>query len=140
MRDPSDASSASRGSQISADENSDSVALLEHGGSADRGDSPREMSGKAATWNVVLFCLLVAFLFADTQLMAPNLTAIANDFGFSPKVRTRPPATPGCAPAKACCDLTLLGRELAQERDEKLGGAIAFAFFLLGAPAALLIG
>ena len=45
------------------------------------------------------------------NLMAPNLTAIAQEFGMSDK-----------------------------ERDQKLGGEIAFAFFLVGAPAALAIG
>jgi MFS family permease len=45
------------------------------------------------------------------NLMAPNLSAIARDFGFND-----------------------------EERDEKLGGNIAFGFFILGAPAALIVG
>ena len=43
--------------------------------------------------------------------MAPNLTEIANEFGFDD-----------------------------EERDRKLGGEIALAFFLLGAPASMVIG
>ena len=96
-------------SEASKDPSPEAVALL----SAPllKGGVLGGISGRAESWNVVLFCLLVAFLFADTQLMAPNLTAIGEDFGFTP-----------------------------QERDEKLGGAISVAFFLLGAPVALLIG
>ena len=45
------------------------------------------------------------------NLMAPNLTAIAKDFGFND-----------------------------EERDRKLGGEIALGFFILGAPVALLAG
>ena len=59
----------------------------------------------------VVMCLGLALVFADQNLLAPNLTAIANDLDLSP-----------------------------EERDYKLGGQIAFAFFLLGAPAAILIG
>ena len=43
--------------------------------------------------------------------MAPNLTAIAHEFGFSDA-----------------------------ERDTKLGGAVAVAFYIVGAPASLLVG
>ena len=50
-------------------------------------------------------------LSADQNLLAPNLTAVANDFGFDH-----------------------------DERDKYLGGFISAAFFLLGAPAALLVG
>ena len=59
----------------------------------------------------VFTCLGLGLVFADQNLLAPNLTAIANDLNLSPN-----------------------------ERDYKLGGQIAFAFFLLGAPAAVLIG
>jgi hypothetical protein len=89
-----------------------------------KGGAPGDAGGEAApllgeagvdsrgsAYNTMLFCLLTAFLFADTNLMAPNLTQIADEFGMSP-----------------------------QERDEKLGGGIALAFFLIGAPAALAIG
>ncbi len=62
-------------------------------------------------YTVAILCLTVFFLFADQNLMAPNLSAIAKDFGFSDK-----------------------------ERDEKLGGFIAFGFFIIGGPVALLVG
>jgi MFS family permease len=60
---------------------------------------------------VVLFSLCTVLLFADQNLMSPNLTAIANDFGLN-----------------------------AEERDQQLGGDISLAFFLLGAPASFLVG
>lgn len=68
-------------------------------------------SSRKEKWTLGLFCLTTILLFADQNLMAPNLTAIANDFGFD-----------------------------AQERDEKLGGHIALAFFVLGAPASFVLG
>ncbi len=58
-----------------------------------------------------MFCLVATLLSADQNLMAPNLTAVARDFNFTDA-----------------------------QRDKYLGGVIAAAFFLLGAPAALLIG
>ena len=58
-----------------------------------------------------MFCVVGALLSADQNLLAPNLTAVADDFGFD-----------------------------AAERDQYLGGYISGAFFLLGAPAALVIG
>ena len=58
-----------------------------------------------------LIALSAFGLSADQNLMAPSLSAIADDFGMSER-----------------------------ERDRKLGGEIAFAFFLLGAPASLAIG
>lgn len=60
---------------------------------------------------VVIFCLTAGLLFADQNLMAPNLTSIAKSFGFSE-----------------------------DERDRYLGGYIAAAFYLFGAPAAILFG
>jgi predicted MFS family arabinose efflux permease len=60
---------------------------------------------------ITLFSSTIILLFADQNLMSPNLTAIAADFGFSN-----------------------------EERDEKLGGEIALAFFLLGAPASFIVG
>ena len=60
---------------------------------------------------VVLFSLCTVLLFADQNLMSPNLTAMAHDFGMN-----------------------------AEERDRQLGGDISLAFFLLGAPASFLVG
>lgn len=37
---------------------------------------------------MALFCLVAALLYADQNLMAPNLTQIAEDFGFNAVVRT----------------------------------------------------
>ena len=72
-------------------------------------DDPAEQGKRRRT--VFLFSLTTVLLFADQNLLSPNLTAIAFEFGFSD-----------------------------QERDRKLGGDIALAFFLLGAPASFLIG
>ena len=58
-----------------------------------------------------LIALSAFGLSADQNLMSPSLSAIAREFGMSDA-----------------------------ERDRKLGGEIAFAFFLLGAPASVLIG
>jgi predicted MFS family arabinose efflux permease len=63
------------------------------------------------TYMVSIFCIVAALLYADQNLMAPNLTAIAQDFGFND-----------------------------DERDKYLGGYIAAAFYMVGAPAALLFG
>jgi hypothetical protein len=60
---------------------------------------------------VFLFSITTILLFADQNLLSPNLTSIANEFGFSD-----------------------------EERDRKLGGDIALAFFLVGAPASFLVG
>ncbi|KAL4426059.1 hypothetical protein ABPG77_007855 [Micractinium sp. CCAP 211/92] len=60
---------------------------------------------------VTLFSLTAALLYADQNLMAPNLTAIANDFNFDE-----------------------------EQKDRMLGGVIAAAFYIVGAPAALLFG
>mmetsp|Transcript_8933 Transcript_8933/g.13741 ORF Transcript_8933/g.13741 Transcript_8933/m.13741 type:complete len:322 (-) Transcript_8933:1153-2118(-) len=62
-------------------------------------------------WTISLYVSCTVLLFADQNLMAPNLTAIAQEFGFDD-----------------------------EERDRKLGGDIALAFWLLGAPAAILVG
>lgn len=60
---------------------------------------------------VILFSLTTILLFADQNLMAPNLSAIAREFDFDD-----------------------------EEKDRKLGGDISLAFFLLGAPASVFIG
>lgn len=60
---------------------------------------------------VVIFCITAGLLYADQNLLAPNLTAIAESFGFND-----------------------------EERDKYLGGYIAAAFYLVGAPSALLFG
>ncbi|KAK9838287.1 hypothetical protein WJX81_002411 [Elliptochloris bilobata] len=69
------------------------------------------MSLAERVYTVVIFTLTACMLYADQNLMAPNLTAIARDFGFND-----------------------------QQRDTYLGGYIAAAFFAMGAPSALVIG
>lgn len=71
----------------------------------------RPPTNKAQRTAVALFSATTILLFADQNLMSPNLTAIADDFGFDE-----------------------------DERDRKLGGDISLAFFLLGAPASFVIG
>ena len=63
------------------------------------------------TLAIALLTINTILLFADQNLMAPNLTAMADEFGFNEA-----------------------------ERDRKLGGDIALAFFVLGAPVSLVIG
>ena len=62
-------------------------------------------------WAVTLYAATTTLLFADQNLLAPNLSAAADEFGFDDETR-----------------------------DKKLGGHIALAFWLLGAPAAFLVG
>mmetsp|Transcript_15976 Transcript_15976/g.33013 ORF Transcript_15976/g.33013 Transcript_15976/m.33013 type:complete len:540 (+) Transcript_15976:157-1776(+) len=62
-------------------------------------------------WALFLFSLTTILLFADQNLMAPNLTAIAEEFNLDDA-----------------------------ERDRKLGGDISLAFFIIGAPASFFVG
>ena len=62
-------------------------------------------------YSVILLALISFFLFADQNLMAPNLTQIGNEFGFSPN-----------------------------ERDVMLGGRISFMFWVIGGLVTLGIG
>ena len=66
---------------------------------------------KKRQWAMMLFSVTTVLLFADQNLMAPNLTEIAEEYGFDD-----------------------------EERDTKLGGHIALAFWVIGAPAGLLVG
>ena len=58
-----------------------------------------------------LYLLTTSLLFADQNLLAPNLSAIADEFQFD--------------------DI---------ERDKRLGGDIAIAFFMVGVPASFIVG
>jgi MFS family permease len=60
---------------------------------------------------IILLAVINLFIFADQNLMSPNLTQIAHDFGFN-----------------------------AVERDVKLGGQISLVFWVLGALITLVIG
>eukprot|EP00937_MAST-01D_sp_MAST-1D-sp2_P002539 g2539.t1 len=62
-------------------------------------------------FTVAVLSVATALLFADQNLMAPNLTAIGNEFGFDE-----------------------------QQRDKMLGGDIAVAFFMVGGVASLGVG
>jgi MFS family permease len=58
-----------------------------------------------------LLCLTTFFLFADQNLLSPNMSAIAEEFKFSPA-----------------------------EKDSKLGGEIAFGFFIVGGVVSVVVG
>lgn len=60
---------------------------------------------------VSIYLITTILLFADMNLLAPNLTDVGDEFGFD-----------------------------SDERDVKIGGEIALAFFLVGAPAAFFVG
>lgn len=64
----------------------------------------------SSNFPLILFGATTILLFADQNLLAPNLTAAAKEFGFTNV-----------------------------ERDQKLGGDIALAFFLLGAPVSFVV-
>lgn len=69
------------------------------------------VKGWLRTYYVVLYCITIAFLYADQNLLSPTMSDIAEDFGFDEK-----------------------------EKDLYLGSFISGAFFAIGAPAALLVG
>ena len=71
----------------------------------------RSAFGGREMYAVILLALMNFFLFADQNLMAPNLTQIAHEFGFT--------------------DI---------QRDTKLGGNISFVFWVLGGLVTLGIG
>jgi MFS family permease len=73
--------------------------------------SVRRVGKRRRYCTAAIFTATTVLLFADQNLMAPNLTAIAQEFHFTD-----------------------------EERDRKLGGDIALAFFVLGAPASYLVG
>ncbi len=58
-----------------------------------------------------MLCLTVLFVFADQNLLSPNLSMIAKEFGFSDS-----------------------------QRDDYLGGNIALGFFLIGGIVSLITG
>ena len=60
------------------------------------------ISDSQRNYSSFLICLTVFFLFADQNLLAPNLSLIAAEFNFND-----------------------------MERDEKLGGNISFGFFVV---------
>ena len=62
-------------------------------------------------YTTALICFTVLFLFADQNLLAPNLSIIANEFNFSNA-----------------------------QRDDLLGGRIALGFFVIGGSVSLIAG
>lgn len=76
-------------------------------------DHPSHVRREARQRRVIVsvYLITLSLLYADSFLLAPNLTQVAEEFGFDE-----------------------------DERDVKLGGQIALAFFLVGAPAAFIIG
>jgi len=66
---------------------------------------------KGRVYQTALLCMINVFLFADQNLLSPQLTAISREFGFTPV-----------------------------ERDRKLGGDVALYFFLTGAISSLVAG
>uniref|UniRef100_A0A7S0I902 Major facilitator superfamily (MFS) profile domain-containing protein n=1 Tax=Micromonas pusilla TaxID=38833 RepID=A0A7S0I902_MICPS len=69
------------------------------------------MSKREKWYTVGLLTLTAAMLYADQNLLAPNLSQAAEEFGFSER-----------------------------EKDVKLGGWLQLAFFVVGSPASLVIG
>jgi MFS family permease len=74
-------------------------------------DQMQQKSNFQRTYTIILYSLTTVLLFADQNLLAPNLSAAAEEFGYDN-----------------------------DQRDKKLGGDIALAFFVLGAPASFLVG
>eukprot|EP00743_Colponemidia_sp_Colp-15_P006698 GILK01007223.1.p1 GENE.GILK01007223.1~~GILK01007223.1.p1 ORF type:complete len:518 (-),score=43.92 GILK01007223.1:91-1593(-) len=77
----------------------------------DAGEVETRKERREKYFSICLLSITTVLLFADQNLMAPNLTSIAREFGFD--------------------DF---------ERDSKLGGEIAAVFFVLGGVVSLLIG
>lgn len=69
------------------------------------------MVDRKTLYSTAILCVTVLFLFADQNLLAPNLTQIARDFGFTDR-----------------------------QRDDLLGGRIALGFFLVGGGVSIIAG
>lgn len=86
---------------------------------------------------VFIFSAVAALLYADQNLMAPNLTAIARDFGMSDQERDRWAV---CAAGTRSRDPVSLTSSAPSPPRSKLAGQISVVFFLVGAPAAVIAG
>jgi hypothetical protein len=71
---------------------------------------PQLISDSQRIYSSFFICVTVFFLFADQNLLAPNLSMIADEFNFND-----------------------------MERDEKLGGNISFGFFVVSTNAFMYI-
>mmetsp|Transcript_22623 Transcript_22623/g.36029 ORF Transcript_22623/g.36029 Transcript_22623/m.36029 type:complete len:576 (-) Transcript_22623:1368-3095(-) len=92
-------------------------------------------SFKQKTYQLALMTLIIVFLFADMNLLAPVLTPIAREFGF---VEKYPNGT-----VVMEYDTRLqewLPKVDAHMRDQKLGGDITLAFFVIGGVVSLSVG
>ena len=94
-----------------ADEDTVPNGTRSHDSQMDRSVSSSGMSKREKWYTVSLLTLTAAMLYADQNLLAPNLSAAAEEFGFSER-----------------------------EKDVKLGGWLQLAFFVVGSPASLVIG
>ena len=74
-------------------------------------DGYRPMSRRHKYYTVGLLTLTSMFLYADQNLLSPNLSAVAEEFGLDDR-----------------------------EKDLMLGGWLQLAFFIVGSPASLIIG
>ena len=112
----------------------------------------RELDPKKS-YTTFVICLTVFFLFADQNLLAPNLSAVADDFHMDEDEKDRKlggmndtpihPYTPlytpihpyiPYIPAIAVYTLSILNTHYTHL------GYISFGFFIVGGPAAILIG
>lgn len=84
---------------------------VEYTGSIQQNDLETNVAMPRRRFLIFIYTLGLALLHTDYNLIAPNLTQIADDFGFTE-----------------------------DERDTKLGGQIALAFFLCGVPSSFLAG
>ena len=69
------------------------------------------LSTHTRNFTTAIICITVVFLFADQNLLAPNLTVIAKEFGFTN-----------------------------EQRDDLLGGKIAIGFFVIGGVISVSVG
>ena len=116
---------------------------------------PHSKTAPRSKWlAVAMFCLVAALLNADQNLMAPVLSDIAADFGFDARQvpRVLQVYCLCCVSSSVCfCSDSAHSRHCStcpktccapcpRQRDVYLGGWVSAAFFLVGAPAALLVG
>jgi MFS family permease len=71
--------------------------------------TPKPLS--SSSYSIGLLAITTILLFADQNLLAPNLSAVAHEFNLTPA-----------------------------QRDAQLGGQLSLAFFCMGAPVSLLVG
>ena len=113
VRPNAEGAEGAQGAQLSTDDDDPEDGAL-RGKFGELGNGHRTACGGRLTrreLTTLLIMLVTACLFADQNLMAPNLTEIRLEFNMTK-----------------------------EEGDRKLGGQIALALFLVGGPASLLVG